>query len=151
MMNVRLVALLLLTIGSTYGVPSTYGEPQESDTTRELKRIQEQLATTWKNGDCDAWGGFLAADWSVIHITGEIITKSEALQMCRGSRPPIESLAADDLAVRSYGDAAVVRGRTTMITGGQNPQTVRLRFTDVFIRRAGRWQAVASHATRLDQ
>ena len=85
----------------------------------------------------------------MIHITGARITRAEALRMCQAPRPPIEMLKVDDLSVRTFGEAAVVTGRTTMTTGGTNPGTVTLRFTDVFIRRAGRWQVVASHATEI--
>jgi hypothetical protein len=42
-----------------------------------------------------------------------------------------------------------VTGRTRATTAGEKPETVTLRFTDVFIRRNGRWQVVASHATRI--
>jgi ketosteroid isomerase-like protein len=69
--------------------------------------------------------------------------------MCRARQPSIESSTIDELSVRSFGDAAVVTGRTIATTGGASPETVRLRFTDVFIRRAGRWQVVASHATGI--
>ena len=91
----------------------------------------------------------LAPEWSVIHITGAVITKADALQMCKAPRQPGEDLRVEDLSVRAFGDAAVVTGRTTVTTGGANPSTLMLRFTDVFVRRAGRWQVVASHATRL--
>jgi hypothetical protein len=117
--------------------------------TQELTQIEDQLATYWKNSDCDAWGGLLHADWSVIHITGTIITKAEALKMCRAPGAPTEAHSVDELSVRPFGDAAVVTGRTIVTLGGTSPETVKLRFTDVFIRREGRWQIVASHATRL--
>ena len=120
-----------------------------SAVTQELERIEQQLAATWKRGDCSAWGAMLAPEWSVIHITGAVITRGEALQMCKAPRAPIETLKVDDLSVRVFGDAAVVTGRTTATTSGAKPATLTLRFTDVFIRRAGRWQVVASHATRL--
>ncbi len=119
------------------------------DAVRDLERIEHDLAATWKKGDCAAWGAMLAPEWSVIHITGAVITKAEALEMCKAPRPPIDVLAVDELSVRAYGDAAVVTGRTTVRTGGAEPRSLALRFTDVFIRRAGRWQVVASHATRL--
>jgi hypothetical protein len=42
-----------------------------------------------------------------------------------------------------------VTGRTLVTTRGVTPQTVRLRFTDVFVRRSGRWLIVASQGTLL--
>lgn len=124
-------------------------QSSESAVTRALEQIELQLATSWKNGDCDAWGALIAPEWSVIDITGAVITKSQALQMCRAPEAPIETFVIDEVSVRSFDDAAVATGRTTATTGGPKSETVRLRFTDVFIRRAGRWQVVASHATRL--
>jgi ketosteroid isomerase-like protein len=118
-------------------------------TARDLERIEQQLAATWKAGDCSAWGAMLAPEWSVIHITGNVITKVQALEMCKTPREPNEDHRVDELSVRAFGGAAVVTGRTTVTAGGANPTTLRLRFTDVFVRRAGRWQVVASHATRL--
>ena len=115
----------------------------------ELERLEQRLAATWKAGNCSAWGDMLAPEWSVIHVTGAVMTKAEALRTCALPRPPIDLLQIDDVSVRAFGDAAVVTGRTTVRTGGEKPESLELRFTDVFIRRAGRWQVVASHATRV--
>jgi hypothetical protein len=115
-------------------------------TTRELTEIEARLAATYRSGDCDGWGALLAAEWSVIHITGAEITKADAVQTCKAAVTRIDSLSSDHLVVRAFGDAAVVTGRTTASAGGQ---TVLLRFTDVFVRRDGRWQAVASQATAI--
>jgi ketosteroid isomerase-like protein len=69
--------------------------------------------------------------------------------MCKAPTVPVDSIEVDQISVRAYGDAAVVTGRTKVITGGADPGQIMLRFTDVFIRRAGQWRVVASHATRL--
>jgi ketosteroid isomerase-like protein len=128
----------------------SFAVPQPPDeVARELTDIVRQLAVSWKNGDCEAWSKVIAAEWSVTHINGDVITRAQAIEMCRAQATPIASLSSDDISVRAFGDTAVVTGRTTATTGGAQPETVRLRFTDVFIRRDGRWQAVASHATRL--
>jgi ketosteroid isomerase-like protein len=125
------------------------GQPADSAaTTRELTEIEARLATTYKAGDCDGWAALLAPEWSVIHITGNVIARAEAIQTCKTPQARLDALASDDLVVRAFGDAAVVTGRTTAIASGQ---TVVLRFTDVFVRRAGKWQVVASHATRIAQ
>lgn len=118
-------------------------------TTKELEAFEQRLAETWKAGDCAGWGDMLAPEWSVIHITGRIISKAEAVELCKSPHQAIESQKVDEIVVRPYGDSAVVTGRTTVVTGGASAVTVSLRFTDVFERRNGRWQIVASHATRL--
>jgi hypothetical protein len=117
--------------------------------TRELEQIEQQLAAAWSRGDCDGWGALVAPEWSVIHITGAIITRAEALKMC-ATQPRVQS-AVDQIVVRPLGETAVVTGRTTATQAGATPQAVTLRFTDVFVRRDGKWLAVASHATRLSQ
>ncbi|HUE87882.1 MAG TPA: nuclear transport factor 2 family protein [Vicinamibacterales bacterium] len=137
---------MILTLALALAHP---GATDITEVTRELTRIERQLAATWKAGDCSAWGALLAAEWSVTHITGAVITKAEALQMCSAPAVPIDSFEVDEISVRAFGDAAVVTGRTKVITGGATPDQITLRFTDVFIRRAGQWLAVASHATRL--
>jgi hypothetical protein len=126
------------------------GQPPDASaaTTRELTEIEARLATTYKAGDCDGWGALLAPEWSVINITGAEITRAEAIRMCKAPAAPIEMLSSDNLVVRAFGDSAVVTGRTTASAGGQ---TVVLRFMDVFVRRDGKWQAVASQATRIAQ
>jgi hypothetical protein len=121
----------------------------EASAVVQLTQIEQRLGSTWKQGDCTAWGAMIAPEWSVIHITGETITRAEALEMCKAPPTPIEAFAIDDLSVRVFGNAAVVTGRTTVTTGGTSPVTVKLRFTDVFILRSGRWLVVASHATGL--
>ncbi|HXW08593.1 MAG TPA: nuclear transport factor 2 family protein [Vicinamibacterales bacterium] len=137
---------LILALAVAFAQPAI---TELAEVTRELTRLEQQLAATWKEGDCSAWGAMLAPEWSVIHITGAVITKPEALQMCKAPAVSIEEFDVDDISVRLFGDAAVVTGRTRVVTGGAPPGEVTLRFTDVFIRRAGRWQVVASHATRL--
>lgn len=121
----------------------------EEAVVRELQHIEQRLAATWQAGDCSGWGALIAPGWSVIHITGEVITKTQALEMCRAPRTSTETLKVDDLSMRVFGDAAVVTGRTTAATGAAKPVKLTLRFTDVFVRLAGRWQIVASQATQL--
>ena len=121
----------------------------DSATVRELEAIEHQLAAAWKAGDCDGWAAHLAPEWSVIHINADVITKAEAVKLCKDARPPVQEMRIDQIDVRPLGQTAVVTGRTSVTTGGPSPVTVALRFTDVFVRRGGRWLAVASQATRI--
>ena len=113
----------------------------------QLKAVEEQLAAAWKNRDCAEWGGLLADDWTVTHINADVITKTQALEMCRTG--PAVATSVDQLVIRVYGDTAIVTGRTKATAATTPPQIVVLRFTDVIIQRDGRWIVVASHATKL--
>ena len=125
------------------------GQSGQGATDRELRKIEDQLAQSWKKGDCEAWGANLDGEWSVIHVTGAIMTKAQVLALCKAPESRFEAFNVDEIVVRSFGDAAVVTGRTVVTTSGAAPQTVTLRFTDVFVRRSGRWLIVASHGTLL--
>ena len=124
-------------------------ETSSAATVRELERIEQRLGATYVAGDCDGWGDLLADDWSVTHITGQVITKAEAVATCKMPPVKIADYKIEDLTIRVFDGSAVVTGRTTAVTAGATPIKVVLRFTDVFVRRNGRWLVVASHATQL--
>jgi len=117
-------------------------QPQGASVVEELHRMEQRLTTTWQTGDCSGWGAMLHAEWSVIHITGETITKEQALVMCRATRTAPIQMTLAEVSVRVFGQSAVVTGRNASTT-------IILRFTDVFVRHEGHWQVVASQATRL--
>lgn len=57
-----------------------------------------------------------------------------------------------DMKVHVYGDVAVVTGQNTIKgTWEDIPRNISgpYRFTDVFVKRAGRWQCVASQSSRI--
>jgi hypothetical protein len=118
-----------------------------SSAVHELEEIQRQLGRAWLAGDCATIDRIYGQEWSVTHIHGNVLSRADVMKMCTAPERRMDSLSADDISVRLYGDTAVVTGRTIAKVG---EATIRLRFTDVFVRRDGRWQAVASHATSLD-
>jgi len=104
---------------------------------------------SWIEGDRAAVDSILAHDWSVIDMTGHVLTKEQVMKEFGGDRR-IESGSIDDLKVRELGEIAVVTGRS-QLTGSYrgNRASVVQRFTDVFAKRDGRWQAVASQGTQV--
>ena len=80
----------------------------------------------------------------------EVRSRQEWLDITR-DRYTIESFAFEDFIVQVYGDTAVARSRYRQ-TGRMDNQdrTLMYLMTDVWVRRAGRWQAVARHISPLD-
>ena len=62
-----------------------------------------------------------------------------------------EAFDVDDLAVRIYGETAVVTGRSTPKGRNAKGEPIRgqYRFLRVWVKRDGRWQAVAFQGTRI--
>lgn len=134
-------AVLVLVLTST----------QPGEAVRELTDIQQQLAAAWVAGDRAAVERIIAPEWSVTGPDGQMSTRADVLRDVFETRVHhITAITVDDVRVRVFGDAAVVTGRTHgRGESERTPYDVVIRFTDTFIRRDGRWQAVASHASVL--
>ena len=114
-----------------------------------LMQIQQDLSRAWMQHDRAFVESILAPEWSVTQADGSILDRATVLGTFFDT-VSFDSNVVDDVTVMLVGDAAVVRGRTSVsarVNG--TPVNARIRFTDVFIRRSGRWQVVASHASPL--
>ena len=81
----------------------------------------------------------------------EVRSRQEYIDITR-ERYVIEDFQFEDLDVHIYADAALVRSRYAQrgrMDGHNRDQTFLM--TDVFVRRAGRWQAVTRHVSPLDR
>ena len=125
---------------------------QNAGATAELTQIEHRLVKAWLDGDRAAADSILAADWSVIDLTGSVLTKAQVMQEFGSGERRIESGSVDDLNVRTFGNFAIVTGRS-VLAGSYKGQRARVvqRFTDVFAKRDGRWQVVASQGTQVAQ
>src|SRR5712691_12738501 len=87
-----------------------------SDATKtadELEAFEQRLAQAWVAGNRGAIEGILTPDWTVIDITGRVLTKVQVMhEMFSSSENPIAAMTIDEVTVRLFGDVAVVRGRT---------------------------------------
>jgi Domain of unknown function (DUF4440) len=84
----------------------------------------------------------LASDFVHPLPTGEFITKAQHIAFSSAHPPPANRKQhLDQLRVRVYGDAGIVNG--IVVTSDEAGREVdRTIFTDVFVKRDGRWQAV---------
>jgi uncharacterized protein (TIGR02246 family) len=142
----RRFRFVLAFVGVLLGAAAAGQTPSDATAIADL---EQRLAKAWVTRDRAAIDAILAPDWSVTDVAGRVMTKPQVLQEILGSTDVrIESMVIDEVKVRLFGDTAVATGRTRA-TGSDRGKTssVVLRFTDVFVRREGRWQAVASQGT----
>lgn len=140
--HTRLAALFALAVAAS-------GSEALSQTAEdELRELEQELARAWVGGDRAAIDAIIADDWSVIDISGRVRTKGEVFDDMFGPLGPrITEMIVDDIRVRLFEGWAIVTGRTSAT--GNDELTVRLRFTDIAVRRDNRWQFVASQGTRI--
>jgi ketosteroid isomerase-like protein len=116
----------------------------------ELHEIEQQLARAWREHDRSFIEKVLAPEWSVTQPDGQILTRETVLGPFFDG-VTLDTNNIDDVSVMLFGTTAVVRGRTVASgTLDGSPVSARIRFTDVFVKRGGQWQAVASHASSLN-
>jgi ketosteroid isomerase-like protein len=114
-----------------------------------LAELQQTLAKAWVGGDRAAVERIIAVDWRSTGPDGRMTNRADVLADVFEARVHrILRVDIDDVHVRVFGDAAVVTGRTHGVGEARgSAYDVVIRFTDTFVRRDGRWQAVASHAS----
>jgi RNA polymerase sigma factor (sigma-70 family) len=87
----------------------------------------------------------LADDFEGIDTTGKPFTKATYLPDLRDGAFGVQPIELDEIKTRLFGETAVVTSRIK-IAG----HPTRGRMTNVYVKRQGRWQCVASHASGID-
>ncbi len=125
------------------------------DAPQLTKLLNEFLAGT---NDAAVHDRFWADDLIYTRASGARTTKAEILKSLRSApavRPggPVTEYAGEDVQIRQYGNAAVVAFRLVGKTKKQDGTVKTQEFfnTGTFIKRKGKWQAVAWQATAIPQ
>lgn len=81
---------------------------------------------------------------------GRAVTKADILARLKASDVRIESLRHGDIRVRVFGDCAVSTARTVLrASHGSEDASGVFPYMRVWVRREGRWQAVAALSMSL--
>ena len=115
----------------------------------ELIELQQILVKAWLTGDRTMVERIITPEWTSTGPDGRTTDRATVLaQVFETGVHQIRDLKVDDVKARVFGDAAVVTGLTHGVGEFEGfNYDVFIRFTDTFVRREGRWQAVASHAS----
>jgi hypothetical protein len=127
--------------------------PLTDPVARKLLQIEDELdaATKARVSPEATVERDLAPDWYCIGPHGDMIDRARMIAIIKTNSDRIERTESFVVIVRVYGTVAVVTGGTREI-GTRNDGRAYVepyRWTDVFHRRAGRWQIVVSESTLL--
>jgi ketosteroid isomerase-like protein len=117
---------------------------------QQLIRLEQQWGDALVKPDLAFLDRILAEDYLFTSPLGEVLTKAQMLAGLKTGEDIVSSVMNHEMKVRIYGDAAVVNGHSTYIESVQGKDiSGEYRWTDTWIRKGGRWQCVADHASRV--
>ena len=123
---------------------------QATGVEQQLKQMEDNWTKANKNKDAATLKGIIAEDWIGTDEKGIVRNREEVISRVASNLDVIESKENFDLRVRVYGNTGVVvagdieKGMRKGIA-----YTDTSRWTDVFVKRAGTWQAVVSQWVRV--
>ncbi|HXN35987.1 MAG TPA: nuclear transport factor 2 family protein [Opitutaceae bacterium] len=110
-----------------------------------LRQMNDDYVRAFLACDVARFRAILADDFTAVLADGRVIDKAEFLRQA-AEPPDARDLRLHDVAIREYGDCALVAALVTY--GRANGTAVRTRYSSIFARRQGRWEIVWVQWTR---
>ncbi len=152
MKNILAIAISIIAVSSfVFGQTTGRRMPRDARVRQELIRLEEEWHNAYVRHDPAPLQRILADEYIAISGNGGSHNKTQTIEGLRADTSTYEYSTPYDMDFRFYGDVVVVIGRTR--ERGRNANgtefTAEYRWTDVFVRRQGRWQCVAAQVARV--
>ena len=147
--------------GQTPGTKNSVNEPVQaaaepeipngaSQAEREVLKASNESAEATRRNDADALARIYGDDYLFVVYNGSLSTKEIQLESLRSGFMKFSAATTEDIAVRVYGDTAVViKRRKQVATVGARTTAAAARVTQVWVQRQGRWQLVSGQVTPI--
>ena len=139
-----------LALGQMTGKKANYFNQKGDSVEQAVRQMEEELRVAITKGDMKAYGRLVSDDYVFTNQDAVVRTKAQMVSAYDSGSIKYESVVFDEIKVHAYGDTAVVTGRNTA-KGKDNGKDFdgQFRYTRVYVNRQGRWQIVATQATRI--
>jgi ketosteroid isomerase-like protein len=129
-----------------FAVPGFAQESSEA----ELNRLEDLRYEAMKNVDASTLDQIFAEEFVYQTLQGITHTKASYIKAVTSGDTKINSYQRSNSRVRFYGDNAVVMAHAQLnVSFKGEPRDVSLFYTNVWVKRDGRWQLVARQSTAL--
>jgi hypothetical protein len=136
------LALLSIALCSIFPAIATAAD-QHSDDREQILQLEREWNHVYLVNDPAPLDHILADDFFGTEPDGRRVHKKDMVAEVKGpSNIASSHVNEDDITIRYYGETAVVNGSETWVR--KNGGSGRNIWTDVFVKRSGRWAIVAS-------
>ena len=114
-------------------------------------QAEQQFFASLIRADVQRLDSILGDDFLLIDLmTGSEITKSALLAVLGSGQLKVDTIDPLEQRMRTYGETAVVTGRTQMSGRFQeNPFTASSRYTHVYVKAQPQWRLVSAQGTQI--
>jgi len=124
--------------------------------TENVEAVVSQLEREWVSAIVNKDGAtidrLLAEEFAGTSPTAHSYTKRMAIDDLKSGAFVVTSMDLDEISVNSYGNVAVAfASQEEKSTYDGKDISGHYHYTDVWVKKDGRWQAVASHGTRYER
>ena len=122
------------------------------DAEQRVMRIEKEMLAAVLKGDPSASERYLADTYVFTGTDGDVEDRAQNINDLKSGDLKLRSASLDDTKVQVYGDTAIVT-YSSNDKGTYKGKDIsgKTRWTDVFVKRNGKWQLVATHGSRVSQ
>ena len=159
-MSARMLVLILpvllacsrsTTTSSTGAAPASGGQNDEAGR-QALAQIEDDWAKALEGHDTTFFARVIAPDFHATEDSAKTFGRAEVIHNAADTAIQVGDLHDEDREIRIYGngDVGVVTGFSHWtVQKGERPGQYSGRYTEVYVKRDGRWQAVAGHYSNV--
>ena len=147
-LGVKILTLLTLPLALALSAFAADCPKNQPKTEAALIELEQNWAAALSRKDADAVACMLATEFEDADVDGSLHTRIETLEHIPNKKPGVNHLS--EMRAHVEGDSGFTRGLATLVDGS-GKVVARVRFTDIFVYRGGRWQALAGQESLLSQ
>ena len=146
------VVVLVFAVASVAQTAQTTFKPRGGSVEQELIRLENTWVNAELKHDLAFFEGILADDFIMLDNDGVVLTRGQYLAGLKSGESVFTSLVIDNAKVHAYGETAVVFGRETLKGQFKGVDiSGQYQWTDTWVKIAGHWLCVATHASKIAQ
>ena len=147
-MDVKITILLAVVLAPTLSALAADCPKNQPKTEATLIELENNWATALSRKDAATVGCMVADEFEDADVDGSLHSRSQMLEHIPNRKPGVNHLS--EMRAHVEGNFGFTRGLATLVDAS-GKVVARVRFTDVFTYRDGRWQALAGHESLLGE
>jgi ketosteroid isomerase-like protein len=147
-LDVKILTLLAVPLALALSALAADCPNNQPKTEAALIELEQNWAAALSRKDAATVACMVADEFEDADVDGSLHTRSQMLAHIPQRKPGVNHLS--EMRAHVEGNSGFTRGLATLVDAS-GKVVARVRFTDVFTYRDGRWQALAGHETLLGE